>query len=69
MMCSCSTGVMLSQKSRTWVKWSSKDTASARWEVSRTLVLSATRTARCSKDPSTSALAWNGQPPSRELGL
>ncbi len=63
MMCSCSTGVMLSQNCRAWLKWSSNDAGCA-----RTLVLSATRAGRCSKAPATSAPAWNGQPPSSELG-
>ena len=62
-MCSCSTGVMLFQKSRAWLKWSSYDAG-----ASRTLLPWATTTGRSVKGRS-SAPAWNGHPPSNEFGL
>ena len=61
-MWSCSTGVMLSQNSRAWLKWSSNDA-----ESSRTLAPAATAWGTSRKAPSASP-ATNGQPPSSELG-
>ena len=61
-MCSCSTGVMLRQNSRAWLKWSSNDAG-----FSRTLVASGTVTGTSTNAPS-SAPARNGQPPSSEFG-
>ena len=60
-MWSRSTGVMLSQNWRTWLKWSSYDAGALR------VLAPATVTAASRKAPS-SAPAWNGQPPSSELG-
>ena len=61
-MWSCSTGDMLSQNSRAWLKWSSNDADS-----SRTLVPAATACGTSRKALSASP-ATNGQPPSSELG-
>ncbi len=61
-MWSLSTGVMLRQNRRVWLKWSSKVA-----ESSRSFTPSGTRTGRSSKASSISP-AMNGQPPSREFG-
>ncbi len=62
-MCSRSTGLMLSQNRRGWLKWSSKVS-----DCARTLTDSGSWTGTSTKAPM-SAPAANGQPPSRELGL
>ena len=62
MMCSFSTGVMLGQNSRAWLKWSSYDAGAA-----RTFVDAATVTGDSTNAPSP-APATNGQPPSSEFG-
>ena len=61
-MCSCSTGVMLSQNSRAWLKWSSKDAG-----FSRTFGAAGTASGT-STNAALGVPAWKGQPPSRELG-
>ena len=62
-MWSCSTGVMLSQNWRAWLKWSSNVAG-----FSRTLVASAIRTG-VSTNGASPAPAKKGQPPSSEFGL
>lgn len=61
-MCSRSVGVMLSQNSRAWLKWSSNEAA-----ASRTLRDAGTSTGTSMYAP-VSAPATNGQPPSIEFG-
>lgn len=61
-MWSFSTGVMLRQNRRAWLKWSSNVA-----ESSRSFTPSGTRTGRSSNAPSLSP-ARNGQPPSSEFG-
>ncbi len=62
-MCSRSTGVMLSQNRRAWLKWSEKEAG-----ASRTLRAAGSSTGTSTKAP-VSAPAKNGQPPSSEFGL